>query len=62
MTLSTRAVEQNGRRRPTGGGKLPYAAAPLMVIFFRTIAMVNCRVILAPPIKFDGAGHRRRRP
>ncbi len=28
MTLSTRAVERNGRGRPTGGGRLPYAAAP----------------------------------
>ncbi len=35
MTLSKRAVEQNGRGRPTGSGKLPYAAAPLMVIFFQ---------------------------
>ncbi len=62
MSLSKRAVKRNGRGRPTGGGKLPYAAAPLMVYFFRTITMVDCWVILAPPFDFNGASHRRRRP
>ncbi len=37
MTLSTRAVKRNGRRCPTGGGRLPYAAAPWLpceLVFF----------------------------
>ncbi len=37
MTLSTCAVERNGCGRPTGGGRLAYAAAPWLLcelVFF----------------------------